>query len=101
MPAADWRVAADTTANNTAADFNGRGALARLSTVSYTVLDTNLAGLIDGKVEQYYQTTDPSSGWDSDTCQTHLGDLWYHPTNKVLIWVKGDPDTSGTTEEYC
>ena len=39
---------------------------------------------IDGKIESYNQTTDPSSDWTTDTLKAqHKGDLWYHPTDKV------------------
>jgi len=82
-----WRVLADPTSANTAADFTGRGVLARLDEVSADELESALRGTIDGKIEQFYQTGDPSTGWSTAQKQEHLGDLWYHPNNKVLkIW---------------
>jgi len=88
--ATDWRVAADTTSANTAAGFQGQGALATLNTVSYSRLDSSLQGQLDGKVEQHYSTSDPSTSWTTSALkEEHLGDLWYHPTNKVLkVWVE-------------
>ena len=44
----------------------------------------DLQGQIDGKIESYNQTADPSSSWTTTELKTqHKGDLWYHPTNKV------------------
>ena len=96
--ATDWRVAADTTSANTAAGFQGQGSLSLLSTVSYNVLDTSLQGLLDGKIEQHYQTGDPSDEWPSNPVKReHIGDLWYHPNNKVLkVW----DETSTNTFEW-
>ena len=45
----DWQAVADITANHTAADFTGRGTLARLNEISEEELETALLGLIDGK----------------------------------------------------
>ena len=100
--AEDWQVAADTTSANTAAGFTGQGTLATLNSVGYSNLGTDLQGIIDNKIEQHYSTTDPSSGWDDDTYSEHVGDLWYHPSDKVLkVWVEGDdPGTSDVTEEF-
>lgn len=99
--AADWQVAADTTANNTSAGFAGQGALASLSSVSFTNLDQSLRGRIDGKIEQFYTTSDPSSGWNAAQKEEHLGDLWYHPSDKVLkVWVEGDDPDTAATETY-
>jgi phage-related protein len=88
--ATDFRVAADTTSANTAANFSGQGALATLNTVSYSRLDSSLQGQLDGKIEQHYGTSDPSTAWSTNPIKRdHIGDLWYHPTNKVLkVWVE-------------
>jgi len=100
---ADWGVAADTTSENTAADFEGRGALALLNTVAYGQLADTLASLIDGKVEQHYGSTDPQTAWTTDAVKTeHLNDLWYHTTDKLLyVYIAGDdPVTAGTVEAF-
>ena len=57
-----------------------------------------VAGLqtaLDGKVEQFYTTSDPSSAWTTNAIKDqHVGDLWYHPTNKVLkVWVETSTNT--------
>jgi len=99
----DWGVAADTTADNTAAGFEGQGALATLNTVAYGQLADTLASLIDGKVEQHYGSTDPQEAWDTDALKTeHLNDLWYHTTDKLLyVYLAGDdPVTAGTVEAF-
>ena len=100
---ADWQVAADTTADNTAAGFEGQGALATLNEVAYGELATALANLIDGKVEQHYGTTDPSTAWDTEALKNeHLNDLWYKTDEKFLyVFVSGDdPTTAGTVEDF-
>ncbi len=100
---ADWGVAADTTSENTAAGFEGQGALATLNTVAYGQLADTLASLIDGKVEQHYGSTDPQSAWATDAIKTeHLNDLWYHTTDKLLyVYIAGDdPVTAGTVEAF-
>ena len=86
----DWGKVADTTSENTAASIADQGDLATLNEVSYDELATALQGTIDGKVEQHYSTSDPSSTWTTNTLKDeHVGDLWYHPTNKVLkVWVE-------------
>ena len=38
---------------------------------------------IDGKIESYNQTADPSTAWSAADKQKHVGDLWYNPTDKV------------------
>ena len=52
---------------------------------------TDLAGLqtqIDGKIQSYSQTSDPSSSWTTTELKTqHSGDLWYNPdTKKTQRW---------------
>lgn len=48
----------------------------------------NMADLttqIDGKVECWFQTTDPANSWTTTALKAkHVGDMWYHTTNKTL-----------------
>lgn len=48
----------------------------------------NMADLttqIDGKVECWFQTTDPANSWATTALKAkHVGDMWYHTTNKTL-----------------
>ena len=46
---------------------------------------TELTTQIDGKVECWFQTTDPATSWTTNAIKAkHVGDMWYHTTNKVL-----------------
>lgn len=54
-----------------------------------TVADiANLQTQIDGKIETYSQTTDPSTSWTTTELKTqHTGDLWYNSsTKKTQRW---------------
>ena len=40
---------------------------------------------LDGKLETWYQTTDPSSEWTTDDVKKlHLGDMWFNTDNHLL-----------------
>lgn len=44
----------------------------------------DLQDQIDGKVQTYSQTSDPSSSWTTTALKTqHTGDLWYNPSTKL------------------
>ena len=45
-------------------------------------------GLVDAKVETYYQTTDPSTGWSDTQKSEHRGDLWYNSTASVQKYYR-------------
>lgn len=45
-------------------------------------------GLVDAKIETYYQTTDPSTGWSSTQKSEHKGDLWYNSTPSVQKYYR-------------
>ena len=45
-------------------------------------------GLVDAKVETYYQTTDPSTGWSDTQKSEHKGDLWYNSTASVQRYYR-------------
>ena len=47
-------------------------------------LAADLQDQIDGKVQTYSQTSDPSSSWTTTDLKTqHTGDLWYNPNTKL------------------
>lgn len=47
-------------------------------------LASDLQEQIDGKVQTYSQTSDPSSAWTTTALKTqHTGDLWYNPNTKL------------------
>lgn len=45
-------------------------------------------GLVDAKIETYYQTTDPSTEWSTDKKMEHKGDLWYNSTPSVQKYYR-------------
>ena len=45
-------------------------------------------GLVDAKIETYYQTTDPSTGWSDTQKSEHKGDLWYNSTASVQKYYR-------------
>lgn len=46
-------------------------------------LAADLQEQIDGKIQTYNQTSDPSTAWTTTELKTqHTGDLWYNPTTK-------------------
>ena len=56
---------------------------------------SGLQSQIDGKIETYYQTTDPSVNWTTSELKTqHKGDMWYDSLNNItyrwggISWVK-------------
>ena len=54
---------------------------------------------VDGKIESYYQSTDPSVNWVTGLEKnSHVGDIWYDTTTqKTLVYYK---DTSTTPVSY-
>lgn len=47
-------------------------------------MSQDLKGQIDGKIETYNQTSDPSTSWNTDEIKNqHKGDLWYNPNNQL------------------
>lgn len=65
---------------------------------SYKDTITNITTQIDGKIETWFQTSDPSTAWTTTALKkAHVGDMWYHTTNKILkyysssyAWVQVD-----------
>lgn len=54
----------------------------------------NLGKQIDGKIETFFQTTDPSISWASlADAMAHEGDLWYNTsTQRLYRWVNTSAD---------
>ena len=44
----------------------------------------DLQNQIDGKIETYYQSSNPWNSWPSGTEPDHVGDLWYNTSTKEL-----------------
>lgn len=72
----DWEKASKYT-DNTALNTFINGA--------YNNAITDLTNQIDGKVETWFQTTDPATSWTTTALKKkHVGDMWYHSTAKKL-----------------
>lgn len=57
---------------------------------SYTNDKTDILTQIDGKIETWFQTIDPATAWTTtELKKKHVGDMWYHTTNKTLKYYKG------------
>lgn len=69
------------------------------STVNDAYNDLTLK--INGKIESYYQSEDPSTNWSTAAeKETHLGDIWYNTTNqKTFVYYK-DSSTSPVTYKW-
>ena len=85
----DWEKASKYTDNTALNNFiNG----------PYKDTITNITTQIDGKIETWFQTSDPSTAWTTTALKkAHVGDMWYHTTNKILkyysssyAWVQVD-----------
>ena len=72
----DWEKASNYTDDSALNDFiNG----------DYSDDISDLTSQIDGKIETWFQTTDPSSAWTTTALKKkHVGDMWYHTTNNEL-----------------
>ena len=45
---------------------------------------SDLTNQIDGKIESWFQTTDPASNWTATDKAKHVGDMWYNSQTKEL-----------------
>lgn len=59
----------------------------------------NLEIKVNGKIESYYQNSDPSSSWSTSIeKENHVGDIWYNTSNqKTFVYYK---DTSTNPVSY-
>lgn len=72
----DWEKASKYT-DNTALNTFINGA--------YTSAITDLTNQIDGKIETWFQTSDPSSSWTTDAIKAkHVGDMWFNNSTNLL-----------------
>ena len=60
----------------------------------YNVQVTALSTQIDGKIETWFQSSDPSSSWLTlSDVMKHIGDLWFNTTSQRLYrWENTDSD---------
>ena len=62
----------------------------------------NLVTQVDGKIESWFGTTDPSTNWTTAALKSaHVGDLWYNTSTKILkrYNVSGSTYSWGTIED--
>lgn len=76
MVESDWENATNYTGDESLTDFINNTYYPGISSITTQ---------IDGKIETWFQTTDPASRWGNDAIRAkHVGDMWYHTTNKEL-----------------
>lgn len=73
--ASDWEKASKYTDNSELTNFINNN-------FANTVSD--LTTQIDGKIESWFQTTDPASSWTGAEKAKHVGDMWYNTQTKEL-----------------
>ena len=73
--AADWTEATNYTSDENLNKF-----------INGTFKDTvdEITAQLDGKIECWYSTTDPSTNWSDDEKAKHQGDQWYNTSSKRL-----------------
>ena len=90
--ASDWELASKYTNDASLIDF---------ITGSYADKIAEIETGLDGKIESWFQTTDPASIWtNTELKDAHIGDMWYNGTSKTLKrYTKNDSEYSWTTIE--
>lgn len=56
-------------------------------------MQEDLQSQIDGKVQTWYQPTDPALNWSSEEKQNHTGDLWFNSSATVMKTYRYNGDT--------
>ena len=90
----DWEKASKYTDDTSLANF-----------INNNFADTvsSLTSQIDGKIESWFQATDPAASWTTDTEKgKHTGDMWYNTATKVLsrYTLEKTETPAGATYEY-
>ena len=73
---------------------------------TYNTAIENLTEQIDGKIETWFQTTDPSTSWTTtELKKRHVGDMWYNSSAKKLkryasTYVWADIDDQKAIDAY-
>lgn len=74
-----------------ASKYTNDDALINFINGAYSDKMTQLTDQIDGKVESWFQTTDPAAKWSSrDVRKKHVGDTWYSSTANALKFYVND-----------
>lgn len=89
----DWELASKYTDDSSLNTFiNG----------SYNNQVNDLLNQIDGKIESWFQTSDPAASWTTTAIKAkHVGDMWYNSSTRILqrysssyTWVKIEDQTA-------
>lgn len=68
-----------------ASNYTNDAALVSFINGTYTDAINDLTNQIDGKIESWFQTTDPAASWTTNAIKAkHVGDMWYNSTAKSL-----------------
>lgn len=68
-----------------ASNYTNDAALNTFLSGTYATDKSALQTQIDGKIESWWQTTDPAADWsDAATKAKHVGDMWYNTSTKLL-----------------
>ena len=71
----DWELASKYTDDSALVDFKR----------AYALQQSELAKQIDGKIETWFQPSDPSASWTTDDDRAkHVGDMWYNASAREL-----------------
>lgn len=54
------------------------------TTTMLNQIKDNLQNQLDGKIDTYYQSSNPWNSWPSGTEQEHVGDMWYNTSTGML-----------------
>lgn len=72
-----------------ASKYTDDSALTEFINDTYNPGMSSMTNQIDGKIETWFQTTDPASRWTTDAIRAkHVGDMWYHTTSKELRYYR-------------
>lgn len=78
-----------------ASNYTNDAALTDFINNNFANTVTDLTNQIDGKIESWFQTSDPSTGWTTDALKAkHAGDMWYCSSTKLLKRYTGSEWTT-------
>ncbi len=86
---ADWELATKYTDDSALTNFVAN---------TYTPDQSSLQTQIDGKIETYFQETDPNTWTEADRLK-HNGDMWYSSSTKLLKRYDGTTNSWTTIED--
>jgi phage minor structural protein len=81
-----------------ATKYTDDSALTNFVANTYTIDQSSLQAQIDGKIETYFQETDPNTWTEADRLK-HNGDMWYSSSTKLLKRYDGTTNSWNTIED--